>query len=261
MRIALGLKYRGLSYRGWQSQPDGHTVQDCLEAALARFIGGPVRVACAGRTDAGVHALQQVTHFDSPVMREPFSWVRGVNAFLPADIAVRWAQGVGSAFHAQKSAQSRRYRYILHQGAVRPALLQGLVGWTHLSLDVDAMRASAAVLLGTHDFSAFRASSCQAKTPVKTLLAVDIARQGDTWMIDFEANAFLHHMVRNIMGCLIAVGSGARDPQWLQQVLLSRSRSLAAPTFMPDGLYFLGPRYPSQWGLPAPAEDRPILFA
>ena len=260
MRIALGLSYRGLSYLGWQSQPSGHTVQDRLEAALARFIGAPLRVACAGRTDAGVHALQQVVHFDSPVVREPFSWVRGVNTFLPPDIAVRWAQEVGGAFHAQKSAQSRRYRYVLHQAAVRPALLQGLVGWTHLSLDADAMRASAALLLGTHDFSAFRASSCQARTPVKTLLAVDIARQGDMWMVDFEANAFLHHMVRNIMGCLIAVGSGSRDPQWLQQVLTSRTRSLAAPTFMPDGLYFLGPRYPSQWGLPEPADDRPILL-
>ncbi|MDE2254955.1 MAG: tRNA pseudouridine(38-40) synthase TruA [Betaproteobacteria bacterium] len=260
MRIALGLSYRGLSYLGWQSQPSGHTVQDRLEAALARFIGAPVRVACAGRTDAGVHALQQVVHFDSPVVREPFSWVRGVNAFLPPDIAVCWAQEVGGAFHAQKSAQSRRYRYVLHQAAVRPALLQGLVGWTHLSLDADAMRTGAALLLGTHDFSAFRASSCQARTPVKTLLAVNIARQGTMWMIDFEANAFLHHMVRNIMGCLIAVGGGSRDPQWLQQVLISRTRSMAAPTFMPDGLYFLGPRYGSQWELPEPADDRPLLL-
>jgi len=259
VRIALGLSYRGGAYLGWQSQSSGRTVQDHLEAALASFMGTSVRVCCAGRTDAGVHALQQVVHFDSPVARAPFSWVRGTNTFLPPDIAVQWASPVADAFHAQRSAVSRRYRYVLVQDAVRPALLQGLVGWTHLRLDAAALSAAASVLLGTHDFSAFRASSCQSPNPVKTLHAIDIGRQGDTWTIDFHASAFLHHMVRNIMGCLIAVGSGAHDSAWLRQVLQSRERRLAAPTFMPDGLYFLGPQYPPGFNLPGPICDLPQL--
>ncbi len=261
MRIALGLSYRGSAYLGWQSQAGGRTVQDQFEAALARFIGTPVRVACAGRTDSGVHALQQVVHFDSPVSREPFSWVRGTNNFLPSDIAVRWASPVADAFHAQRSAVSRRYRYVLVQDSVRPALLHGLVGWTHLHLDAAALSDAASVLLGTHDFSAFRASSCQSRNPVKTLHAIHIGRQGDTWTLDFHASAFLHHMVRNIMGCLIAVASGAHDSNWLQQVLQSRERKQAAPTFMPDGLYFLGPQYPAHFELPDPICNLPQLFA
>ena len=261
MRVALGLSYRGCAYQGWQSQPGGCTVQDALEQALQRFIAQPVRVTCAGRTDAGVHALQQVVHLDSPVRREAFSWVRGVNAFLPSDISVRWACEVDPSFHAQRSAQSRRYRYVLLQHAVRPALLHGQVGWTHLELDAEALRLAAAQLLGEHDFSAFRASACQARSPVKTLHAIDIARDGDTWTFDFHANAFLHHMVRNIMGCLLAVGSGARDPAWLGEVLRAGDRKRAAPTFMPDGLYFAGPHYAAEWGLPEPLTELPRLRA
>ncbi len=261
MRIALGLSYRGGAYLGWQSQPGGRTVQDQLEVALARFIGTSVRVACAGRTDAGVHALQQVVHFDSPVGRAPHSWVRGTNNFLPPDIAVRWARPVADAFHAQKSAVSRRYRYVLAQTKVRPALLHGLVGWTHQALDASAMKAAAKILLGTHDFSAFRASSCQSSSPVKTLHGIDIDRQGENWTFDFHASAFLHHMVRNIMGCLIVVGSGMQDNNWLHNVLRSCNRSLAAPTFMPDGLYFLGPQYPASFDLPGPDRGLPLLFA
>ncbi len=261
MRVALGLSYRGCAYQGWQSQPGGRTVQDALEQALHRFVGSPLRVACAGRTDAGVHALQQVVHLDSPVLRAPFSWVRGVNAFLPADVVVRWAREVDDAFHAQKSAHARRYRYVLVQSAVRPALLHGLVGLTHLGLDADAMRAAAAELLGEHDFSSMRASACQAPSPVKTMHAIDILRDGDTWTFDFHANAFLHHMVRNIMGCLLAVGGGARDAAWLRAVLRARDRRLAAPTFMPDGLYFVGPCYGGQWGLPEPLCGHPVLRA
>ena len=261
MRVALGLSYRGSAYRGWQSQPGGLTVQDALERALARFVGVELRVVCAGRTDAGVHALQQVVHLDSPVTRAPYSWVRGVNTFLPDDVAVRWAHPVGDDFHAQKSARSRRYRYVLLQHAVRPALLHGQVGWTHLELDAEALRLAAAQLLGEHDFSAFRASACQARSPVKTLHAIDIARDGDTWTFDFHANAFLHHMVRNIMGCLLAVGSGARDPAWLGEVLRAADRKRAAPTFMPDGLYFAGPHYAAEWGLPEPLTELPRLRA
>ncbi|MDE2478344.1 MAG: tRNA pseudouridine(38-40) synthase TruA, partial [Betaproteobacteria bacterium] len=204
MRIALGLSYRGCAYQGWQSQPGGATVQDHVERALREFTGASLRVVCAGRTDAGVHALQQVVHFDSPVQRAAQSWVRGLNTFLPPDISVLWSREPGEDFHAQKSAQSRRYRYVLVQHPVRPALLHGLVGWTHHRLDAQAMREGAAPLLGEHDFSSFRASSCQARSPCKTLHGVDIALapDGRTWSFDFHANAFLHHMVRNIMGCL-----------------------------------------------------------
>ena len=260
-RIALGVSYRGCAYQGWQSQPGGGTVQDALEAALLRFVGSPLRVACAGRTDAGVHALGQVVHFDSPVQRQDYSWVRGVNSFLPPDIAVQWARPVAEHFHAQKSALARRYRYTLLQGMVRPALLQGLVGWTHWELDADAMRSAAALLLGEHDFSAFRASACQARSPVKTMHAIAIAQQGATWTFDFHASAFLHHMVRNIMGCLLAVGSGTRDLGWMAAVLESRQRAQAAPTFMPDGLTFVGPEYPAEFGLPPPRTQLPLLLA
>jgi tRNA pseudouridine38-40 synthase len=263
MRIALGLSYRGCAYRGWQSQPGGATVQDRLEHALREFTGAALRVVCAGRTDAGVHALQQVVHFDSPVQRAAQSWVRGLNTFLPQDIGVLWSCEPGEGFHAQKSAQSRRYRYLLVQHPVRPALLQGLVGWTHHRLDAQAMREAAAQLLGSHDFSSFRASSCQARSPCKTVHAIDIALQPDgrTWTFDFHANAFLHHMVRNIMGCLVAVGSASRDPAWIGQVLRARERSVAAPTFMPDGLYFAGPAYAAQWQIPEAPRDLPRLLA
>ncbi len=263
LRIALGLSYRGRAYRGWQSQPGGETVQDRLEHALREFTGAALRVVCAGRTDAGVHALQQVVHFDSPVTRSAESWVRGLNSFLPEDIAVLWSREPGAGFHAQKSALSRRYRYLLVQQRVRPALLHGLVGWTHDALDLPAMREAAAQLLGHHDFSAFRASSCQARSPCKTVHAIEITRADDarTWCFDFHANAFLHHMVRNIMGCLLAVGSGRRPPGWLGEVLRAGSRSLAAPTFMADGLYFAGPVYAAQWKIPGPAEGLPLLLA
>ena len=263
MRVALGLSYRGCAYRGWQSQPGGATVQDCLERALQEFTGSAIRVVCAGRTDAGVHALQQVVHFDSPVSRSAQSWVRGLNTFLPPDISVAWSREPAEGFHAQKSAQSRRYRYVLVQHPVRPALLHGLVGWTHHALDLQAMREAASQLVGSHDFSALRASSCQARSPHKTLHAIDISRAPDarTWTFDFHANAFLHHMVRNIMGCLVAVGSGSRAPSWMGQVLRSRQRSLAAPTFMPDGLYFAGPSYAAQWCIPEPALELPVLLA
>ncbi len=263
MRIALGLSYRGCAYRGWQSQPGGATVQDRLEQALREFTGASLRVVCAGRTDAGVHALQQVVHFDSPVQRAAQSWVRGLNTFLPPDISVLWSCEPGDSFHAQKSAQSRRYRYVLVQHPVRPALLHGLVGWTHHRLDGQAMREGAAHLLGEHDFTSFRASSCQARSPRKTVHGIDITLEPDgrTWCFDFHANAFLHHMVRNIMGCLVAVGSAARAPDWIAQVLSARDRAVAAPTFMPDGLYFAGPAYAAQWQIPAAVPDLPRLLA
>ena len=256
-RLALGLSYRGGAYHGWQSQPDGRTVQDHLEAALSAFADRPVATVCAGRTDAGVHALNQVVHVDAPVEREPFSWVRGSNRFLPPDIAVQWCRPVPSDFHARNSARGRRYRYLLLESPVRPALESGLAGWVFRPLDGEAMRAAAQRLIGEHDFSAFRAAACQAASPVKTLRSIEITRCGAYWRFDFDASAFLHHMVRNIMGCLVAVGQGSRPAAWIEEVLASRRREIAAPTFPPDGLYFVGPYYDARHGLPAstPAFD------
>lgn len=250
MRLALGLSYRGGAYRGWQSQPDGATVQDRLEAALASFVGRSVRVHSAGRTDAGVHALNQVVHLDVDVEREPVSWVRGTNRFLPHDIAVQWARPVEASFDARFSALGRRYVYVLLESPVRPGLESGSVGWTFRALDGAAMRTAASTLLGEHDFSALRSSECQAASPVRTLRAIDIARRGAYWRFEFDANAFLHHMVRNIMGCLIAVGTGNRDAAWLEAVVAARDRSRAAPTFAPDGLYFAGPYYDAGHAIP-----------
>ncbi|MCW5221401.1 tRNA pseudouridine(38-40) synthase TruA [Verminephrobacter aporrectodeae] len=257
MRMALGLSYNGQGYSGWQSQPSGNTVQDRLEAALHRFATQPVGTLCAGRTDAGVHALMQVVHFDTPLERPTASWVRGTNRFLPPDIAVQWAQPVADGFHARASAVARRYAYVLLQSPVRPSVDAARVGWVFQALDHAAMRQAAEQLLGEHDFSSFRAAACQAPSPVKTLRRIDIVRRGPGdahgpcyWRFEFEADAFLHHMVRNIMGCLIAVGQGRQPPAWMQQVLRAKSRAAAAPTFAPDGLYFLGPLYDAAWGLP-----------
>ncbi|HOM12355.1 MAG TPA: tRNA pseudouridine(38-40) synthase TruA [Rubrivivax sp.] len=256
-RLALGLSYRGSAYRGWQSQPDGRTVQDRVEAALATFAGAPIRVACAGRTDAGVHALNQVLHFDAPVRRDTFSWVRGVNRCLERDIALQWCRPVGREFDARRCALGRRYRYWLLQSPVRPALEHGLCGWSFQPLDGEAMRTAAALLIGEHDFSSFRAAGCQARSPVKTLRAIDIERRGAYWRFDFDASAFLHHMVRNLMGCLLAVGQARHPPAWVGEVLAARSRDAAAPTFAADGLYFVGPYYDAGHGIPAytPAMD------
>jgi tRNA pseudouridine38-40 synthase len=250
MRLALGVSYRGQAYHGWQSQPGGRTVQDRLEAALSSFAARPVATVCAGRTDAGVHALNQVVHLDVEVEREPFSWVRGSNRFLPPDIAVQWCQPVAGDFHARNSARGRRYAYLLLESPVRPALEHGAAGWSFRPLDGAAMRAGAACLIGEHDFSAFRSAECQAASPVKQLREIAIHRRGAYWRFEFEASAFLHHMVRNIMGCLLAVGNGSRSPQWLAEVLAGRDRRQAAPTFSPHGLYFVGPYYDARHAIP-----------
>ena len=258
MRLALGVSYNGQAYDGWQSQPSGRTVQDHLEAALERFAPGPaITAVCAGRTDAGVHGIQQVVHFDTGVQREDFSWVRGTNSFLPPDIAVQWARHVPDTFHARNSAKARRYAYVLLESPVRPSVESGRVGWVFRPLDLEAMQHAAAHLVGEHDFTSFRASSCQSPTPVKTLAPVAISRRGPYWRFEFEGNAFLHHMIRNIMGCLLVVGQGLQRPEWMREVLGARSRDAAAPTFSPDGLYFLGPVYEPHWGLPSqsPAYD------
>jgi tRNA pseudouridine38-40 synthase len=250
VRVVLGVSYRGRAYNGWQSQPDGNTVQDKLEAALARFADSPVRTSCAGRTDAGVHALNQVVHFDTEVVRADTSWVRGTNRFLPADIAVQWCRFGDGDFHARYSALGRRYVYILLESVVRPAVEAGAVGWSFRPLGAAAMQQAARLLIGEHDFSAFRSSECQAKSAIKTLRSIDISRRGAYWRFDFDGNAFLHHMVRNIMGCFVAVGSGARNLAWLSEVLDARDRSRAAPTFSADGLYFAGPYYDAHHDLP-----------
>ena len=250
MKLALGVSYRGQGYQGWQSQRGGNTVQDHLEAALSSFAAQPLRTMCAGRTDAGVHALNQVVHIGCDIERAEVSWVRGTNRFLPPDIAVNWCQPVADAFHARNSAIGRRYTYVLLESAVRPAVEAGSVGWSFRPLDGRAMEAAATLLVGEHDFSAFRSAECQARSPVKTMRGVAISRRGVYWRFDFDANAFLHHMVRNLMGCLLAVGNGSRDAAWLAGVIASRQRRLCAPTFSADGLYFVGPYYDPVHGIP-----------
>jgi tRNA pseudouridine38-40 synthase len=257
VRVALGLSYNGQPYQGWQSQLSGQTIQDRLEAALARFTAQKTSTLCAGRTDAGVHGLMQVVHFDTPVQRSAAAWVRGTNSFLPHDIAIQWACEVPESFHCRASALSRRYAYILLESPVRPSVEVGRVGWAFRPLALTPMQEAAELLLGEHDFSSFRASACQALSPVKHLQRLAISRRGAYWRFEFEANAFLHHMIRNLMGCLLVVGQGQQPPSWVTKVLQARDRRAAAPTFSPDGLYFLGPRYAPHWGLPerTPAFD------
>lgn len=255
MRIALGLEYDGSRFCGWQTQPSACAVQDVVEAAISEIAGEAVSVTTAGRTDTGVHALGQVLHFDTDVQRPESAWVRGVNALLPPAVAVRWSREVDPEFHARFSARARRYRYLLLNRPTRPGLSAGRVGWFHAPLEIEAMRAAAAHLIGEHDFSAFRSAECQAKSPVRTLDELAIERRGDVIVFDLQANAFLHHMVRNIIGCLVYVGKGKHDPSWLAELLTQRDRKLAAPTFAPDGLYLTGVAYEAKWGIPMPGSE------
>lgn len=257
MRIALGIEYDGSRFLGWQTQPGGGAVQDALEPALAGIAGEPVDVTCAGRTDRGVHAREQVVHFETSARRPDSAWVRGVNALLPESVAVLWAREVAPDFHARFSARSRAYRYVLLNRPVRPALAARYVGWFYLPLDVPAMQRAASELVGEHDFSAFRSSECQAKSPVRTVHAIQITQQGSR--IDFlvRANAFLHHMVRNLVGTLVYVGKGKHPPHWAREVLESRDRAAAAPTFAAEGLYLEKVEYEAKWDLPT-REPRPL---
>jgi tRNA pseudouridine38-40 synthase len=252
MRIALGLQYDGSGFAGWQSQVHGNTVQDVLEAAITRFTGETLRVVTAGRTDTGVHAIGQVVHFETLADRPQHAWVRGLNAFLPASIAVQWARPMPEPFHARFSAFERTYFYLLYVNPIRSPMLTGRAGWCHARLEVAPMRAAARHLIGEHDFSAFRSSQCQARTPVKHLYAIDLIERGQFMHFRFHGNAFLHHMVRNILGCLITVGRGDQRPDWLNQVMASGERRLAAPTFMADGLYLAKVGYPEHFAVPAP---------
>lgn len=255
MRIALGLEYDGRAFCGWQTQPGGGSVQDALESALARIAAHPVSVVCAGRTDAGVHATGQVVHFDTASDRPGNAWVRGVNSHLPASVAVRWARDTAPDFHARFDALSRRYCYLLLPRAARPGLHSGRVGWWHGPLDVPAMQEAALALVGEHDFSAFRAAECQARSPVRILHEVRVVTAGALVRFELRANAFLHHMVRNIVGALVYVGAGRQPAGWLAGLLAARDRRLAPPTFAPDGLYLTGVEYPPDRGLPGPETD------
>jgi len=251
MRIALGLEYHGMPFHGWQSQADGSGVQDALERALSEIGGQSVSVIAAGRTDSGVHATMQVVHFDTDAQRPGTAWVRGVNALLPDAVAVHWSMPIADEFHARFSATGRHYTYLLLDRPVRPALLNGRVGWYHQPLALARMREGAAALLGRHDFTAFRAAECQAKTPVRTLDRLDIAREENMIRFDLHADAFLYRMVRNIVGALVYVGSGRQPPSWIGDLLAGRDRARAAPTFSSAGLYFTGVDYPTRFNLPA----------
>ncbi|MFA7436751.1 tRNA pseudouridine(38-40) synthase TruA [Castellaniella sp.] len=250
-RIALGLSYQGTGWHGWQTQPDHRGVQDAVETALQRFLGGArCPTVCAGRTDSGVHALQQVIHVDVEAERRMESWVRGLNALLPDSVAVHWAHPVQAHFHARFAARSRTYLYLLNSAAVRSPLMRGRAGWVHDALDAAAMRRAGQYLVGEHDFSAFRSAECQAASPVRTLQALVIYDRPGWLLFEFRANAFLHHMVRNLMGALLMVGRGRRPPDWVADLLEQRDRRLAAPTFMPDGLYLAHVGYPAHPDLP-----------
>lgn len=260
MRIALGLEYDGSAFCGWQSQPEGCSIQDALERALAQIAGHPVRVTAAGRTDTGVHALLQVVHFDTEAERPDTAWVRGTNAFLPKQIAVLWAQIVDDAFHARFSAIQRSYRYLLLTRAVRLAINQSRLGWFHQPLDLARMREAAVFLVGEHDFNAFRSAECQAKSSIRQLRRLDIEQRGDLFEFNFSANGFLHHMIRNIVGSLVYVGKQRFEPEWVQTVLSGRERAAAAPTFAPDGLYLSDVQYGDEWRLPDFKRNIPVLL-
>ncbi len=256
MRIALGLEYNGSGYAGWQLQaPDAQgrdvrTIQAAVEAALTRVADQPIRVHVAGRTDAGVHALQQVVHFDTDAVRSEYSWVRGANSNLPNDIAVLWAKTVDEEFHARFSATGREYRYVILNRAVRPALLDARVSWDYRPLDVARMQAAASSLIGTHDFTSYRAMQCQAKNPVRELRRLDVTRRGEYVTIAVAANGFLHHMVRNIAGVLMSIGAGEQSTEWAQEVLQARDRTAAGITAPPQGLYLSAVEYPPRFALP-----------
>ncbi|ANB17982.1 tRNA pseudouridine synthase A [Dokdonella koreensis DS-123] len=251
LRIALGVEYDGTDFLGWQRLSHGSTVQAALEDALGFVAAHRVEVTCAGRTDAGVHARCQVVHFDSPSERTQRAWVLGTNSQLPAAVAVRWAAPVADTFHARFSARARRYRYAILNRPVRPALDARFVTWERAPLDAAAMHDAAQALVGEHDFSAFRTSACQARSPMRRVQAVTVTREGDRLQIDIRANAFLHHMVRNIVGSLLPVGRGERPAAWIGELLAGRDRNRAGPTAPATGLCFLGPLYEEAPGLPA----------
>lgn len=273
MRMVLGLQYDGSSYSGWQSQVSLNTVQDKLEAAIARFIGDSsiddlIRVITAGRTDTGVHALGQVVHFDANVEREDWSWVRGINSFLPESIVVNWAKPVSDEFSARFSAYERTYIYAMHAGPCRSPMAATRAGYFMMPadkwFDVPAMEAAAQYLIGEHDFSSFRSSECQAKSPIKTLYSIEIISAQPWLYFKIRGNAFLHHMVRNLVGTFLMIGTGKQSSGWMSEVLTAKDRRVAAPTFAPDGLYLVKIAYPDEFAIPEPLLENswlpPILL-
>jgi len=251
MRIALGIEYDGTDFPGWQRLTHGTAIQTVVEEALGFVADHRVEVTCAGRTDAGVHALCQVVHFDTSAQRSERGWVLGVNSRLPPSVALRWAIPVSDEFHARYGALARRYRYVIVNRPMRPALDARYVTWERSPLDENVMRRAAQALIGEHDFSAFRTVACQSRTPMRNVHEIAIVRDGDRVEIEIQANAFLHHMVRNIVGSLLPVGRGERPDTWLAQLLAGRDRAQAGPTAPAQGLTFLQPLYPTKCGLPA----------
>ena len=250
MRIAMGIEYDGTGYFGWQRQREVNSIQGELEKALTQVANAPIEIFCAGRTDAGVHATGQVIHFDTDAIRDMRGWIMGVNTHLPVGIAVRWAQPVSDEFHARFSATARRYRYVIFNRKYRPAILgQGLSHY-HQNLDVGLMQQAAPALLGEQDFSAFRAIQCQSNTPFRNLMHLQIERYQDFIVIDIKANAFLHHMVRNITGSLLEVGMQKRPPGWIAELLAAKDRTKAAATAKAEGLYLVAVDYPAQFAIP-----------
>ncbi len=250
-RVALAFEYDGRKFHGWQYQKSGvRTVEGELANAASKVADQPVELVCAGRTDAGVHASYQIAHFETAAIRNLRSWVMGINTALPSDIAVHWAGHGRGDFHARFSATYRRYRYVIYNNAVRPGLLNGQVSWIYHSLDAEQMHLAAQHLVGEHDFSSFRAAGCQSNTPIRFLEAITVVRKGQFVVIDVQANAFLHHMVRNIAGALMAVGKGDRQADWIRDILDARDRRKAGVTAPPHGLYLVDVGYPLEFGIP-----------
>jgi tRNA pseudouridine38-40 synthase len=250
MRIALGVEYDGHAFYGWQSQPELVTVQGTLELALSKVANEPIHIFCAGRTDTGVHATGQVVHFDTKAKRHLDAWIFGTNTHLPSSIAIRWSRHVDYSFHARFKAISRRYRYVIYNHPVRPAVLSTRTSWHYYPLDVDRMRTAASYLIGEQDFSSFRSSKCNSNSPMRNITDFVIERRGDFVIFEIEANAFLHHMVRNIAGSLMKIGAGFREVEWMQEVIAAKSRKAAAETAPPGGLYLTTVRYPEPYIFP-----------
>ncbi len=261
MRIALGIEYDGSPYHGWQTQTQGRTVQDTLQVAIAKVALHPIEVVGAGRTDSGVHAMMQVAHFDTQTERPMDAWVRGVNSYLPDSIRILWAHPVDDHFHARFSAHARHYQFLLLNRRVNSAVRAQKVSWFHLPLDLMAMQQGIKYFLGEHDFSAFRASECQAASPVRQMQRAELQQFGDYFLFSFSANGFLHHQVRNMVGALVYVGKGNLAPTDIQQLLLQKDRKLAPPTFPGDGLYLTGVSYAQEWNLPASISNISLLIA
>ena len=250
MRLALGIEYDGALYHGWQRQQTAISVQQRVEEALTAVANEPIKVVCAGRTDAGVHGTNQVVHFDTQSQRRDLAWSLGCNRYLPDDIAIKWVKSMDDEFHARFSATARRYRYVIYNNRLRNSILAKGVTHIHHDLDHQLMHQAAQYLLGKHDFSAFRAVNCQANTPNRDITNIDVTRFGDYIVIDVKANAFLHHMVRNITGSLLVIGQKERPVAWMQSILQGKDRTKAAATARPNGLYLVHVEYPEHFGLP-----------